>query len=169
MQLYFLRHGIAVDHGAPGYENNDDARPLTDKGIRVTQQVAQALTSLIKPDVILSSPLPRAQQTADIVAATLKTRVVVTDHLGLDFNATRLADVLKAGSDATATPHLKQVLLVGHEPGMSATIAALVGQDLSLILKKTGLARVDVEDTQLTGGQLRWLLTPDHLRQMAKA
>ena len=35
MQLFFLRHGIAVDHGAPGYETNDDARPLTDKGIKV--------------------------------------------------------------------------------------------------------------------------------------
>jgi phosphohistidine phosphatase len=166
MQLYFLRHGIAVDHGTPGYENNDDARPLTDKGIRVTQRVARALQTLVKPDVILSSPLPRAQQTADIVGASFKVRVVVTDDLGLSFNAHRLADALKMGMETIGTLQLNKVILVGHEPSMSATIAALVGSDLELVLKKTGLARVDVEDLQLTGGRLRWLLTPGHLRRM---
>lgn len=166
MQLYFLRHGIAVEHGTPGYEDNDDARPLTDKGIRVTQQVAQALKTLVKPDVILTSPLPRAKQTADMVGETLKVRVVVTDHLGLNFSIHRLAEALKLGMAATDSPQLAQVILVGHEPSMSSTIAALVGSDLQLVLKKTGLARVDVEAVSLSGGQLRWLLTPGHLRQM---
>lgn len=168
MQLLFLRHGIAVEHGAPGYEDNDDARPLTDKGRRLAPAVARGLKTLAEPDVILTSPLPRARQTADIVGQVLDVRVIETPLLGLGFNAPQLIDALQLALTTTGHPELKQVVLIGHEPSMSATIGALVGPGVNLLLKKTGLARVDVEGLHLAGGQLRWLLTPGHLRRLGK-
>ena len=168
MQLLFLRHGIAVDHGAPGYEDNDDARPLTDKGRRVTKAVARGLQRLAEPDLILTSPLPRARETADIVGAALGVQVVETPLLGLGFNPLQLMDALELAQTTLGDAPLRQVVLVGHEPSMSGTIGALVGPGLNLLLKKTGLARVDVADTRLNGGQLRWLLPPGHLRRLGK-
>jgi phosphohistidine phosphatase len=166
MQLYFLRHGIAVDHGALGYEHDDDARPLTEEGIWLTQQVAVALKKLVKADVILSSPLPRAKQTADIVSQAMGVPLIETPLLGLSFNRERLDSALLAAQAARDPKRLKRVILVGHEPSMSETIGALVGPGLSLRLKKTGLARVDVNDIGLGDGTLRWLLTPGHLRRL---
>jgi phosphohistidine phosphatase len=166
MQLYFLRHGIAVDHGAPGYEHDDDARPLTEEGIWLTHQVAAALKKLVKADIILSSPLPRARQTADIVGQAIGVPIIETPALGLNFNRQRLDSALLEVQAARDPKRLKRVILVGHEPSMSETIGALVGPGLTMRLKKTGLARVDVDAAGLGDGTLRWLLTPGHLRRM---
>ena len=168
MQLLFLRHGIAVEHGAPGYEDNDDARPLTDKGRRVTRAVARGLKTLAAPDVILTSPLPRARETADIVGEVLNVQVIETPLLSPNFNPPQLIDALELALTTTGRSELSQVVLVGHEPSMSATVGALVGPGLNLLLKKTGLARVDVTDLSMTGGQLRWLLPPGQLRRLGK-
>lgn len=166
MQLYFLRHGIAVEHGAPGYEHNDDARPLTEEGVWLTQKVAKALHKLVKADVILTSPLPRARQTADIVSQAIGIPIIETPLLGLKFDRDRLDSALLEAQAARDPKRLKRIILVGHEPSMSETIGALVGPGLSLVLKKTGLARVDVADIGLGDAKLRWLLTPSHLRRM---
>ncbi|MCW5850016.1 MAG: histidine phosphatase family protein [Anaerolineae bacterium] len=168
MQLLFLRHGIAVDHGAPGYEDNDDGRPLTDEGRRVARGVARGLKTLAEPDVILTSPLPRARQTADIVGAVLKVQVIETPLLGLSFDPPQLMEALQLALTTTARAELSQVVLVGHEPSMSTTVGALAGPGLNMLFKKTGLARVDVADLSLAGGQLRWLLTPGHLRRLGQ-
>src|SRR5579864_3782830 len=75
-RLYLLRHGIAVPPGTEGYE--DDDRPLTSKGERRTRQVAQGLRRLrLKLDRIISSPLPRALRTAELVAETLDIEFLV--------------------------------------------------------------------------------------------
>ena len=164
MQLIFLRHGEAVDHGAPGYETDDDARPLTPKGIKQMRQVARALRDLIKPTVVFTSPLVRARQTADIVGAALNVRVTEDARLDPGFNVGRLAALLReqCGENEPAC-----VVLVGHEPSFSQTIATLTGPGTNLILKKAGLARVDVAGSDLADGQLRWLLTPSQLVRMA--
>lgn len=163
MEIYFLRHGIAAEHGAPGYEHDDDARPLTDKGIKGVGQVARALDGVVTPNVILTSPLPRARQTADIVAARLRAPVIETPLLGLAFDAGRLSEALRLAADQVNV--LERVLLVGHEPGMSHTIGVLVsGAPIGLTLKKAGLARVDVADHTLQGANLIWLLPPGLLR-----
>ena len=72
MQLFLLRHGLAVERGTHGFEE-DDTRPLTPKGRRQLQKTTAAMKKL-EPDfdLILSSPLLRAKQTAEIVAAGLK-------------------------------------------------------------------------------------------------
>lgn len=168
MQLFFLRHGIAVEHGAPGYETDDNARPLTDKGRRLARKVGRGLHRLAKPDIILTSPLPRARETADIVGEVLGVPVVETPLLGLDFTPLQLMEALELAQSTLGEAPLGQAVLVGHEPSMSATIGALVGPGLNLLLQKTGLARVDVADARLNGGQLRWLLPPGHLRRIGK-
>ena len=74
MDLYLLRHGIAVEPGSPGYAKDAD-RPLTPEGERKLGQIAEAMEALeLSFDLILSSPYVRARQTAEIVAATLKAR-----------------------------------------------------------------------------------------------
>ena len=74
MNLYVLRHGIAVDQGTPGI-NSDADRPLTPKGERKTEQIAKAMLAMeLSFDVILSSPFVRAKQTAEIIAAELKSK-----------------------------------------------------------------------------------------------
>jgi len=68
MELYLLRHGLAVERGTTGFEN-DSARPLTPKGRRQLRQIAAAMKRLnLRCDLILSSPFRRAKQTAEIVA-----------------------------------------------------------------------------------------------------
>ena len=167
MQLYFLRHGIAVDHGAPGYEENDDAHPLTKEGIQLAKACARGLKTLVKPDIILTSPLPRACQTADIVSKRLKTPCIETPFLGLDFDLDRLHMALAPVMGGV--PLDGQVIVVGHEPSFSQTIGLLVGPGLRVVLKKNGLARVDVDSPTPSVGQgvLRWLLTPSQLRRLA--
>ena len=167
MELYFLRHGIAVAHGAPGYETNDDDRPLTDKGLKVTRRAARALDGLVAPQVILTSPLPRARQTADIVAARLGAPVIETGLLGLGFSADALAEALRLAAEQVGGEGLKQVILVGHEPTMSHTIGVLIsGSPIGLSLPKTGLARVDVARETLQGANLVWLLPPGLLERV---
>ena len=74
MNLYLLRHGIAVDPSKPGIAR-DAERPLLPKGKRRLRQIAEAMGALgISFDVILSSPYERAKQTAEIVAKSLKQR-----------------------------------------------------------------------------------------------
>src|SRR5262245_5220070 len=82
MKLYILRHGDAAEHGDPRYKENE--RPLTPKGIPRTKQLAHSLRQMeMSFDVILSSPLVRAKQTAEIVARGLglQDKLDLTDDL----------------------------------------------------------------------------------------
>lgn len=87
-RLYLLRHGIAVPHGTPGIE--DDDRPLTPKGEKRVRQVAYGLKHLgLDVQKIVSSPLPRAYRTAEIVARVLESPDLL-----------ETADELRAGASA---------------------------------------------------------------------
>ena len=93
MQLYFLRHGEA---DWPGWMKPDDERPLTDFGKKEMRQVAKFLDRLkVKPDLIVSSPLPRALQTAEVAAAQLKTKLRQDEALEPGFGISELSTVLK--------------------------------------------------------------------------
>ena len=164
MNLYLLRHGIAVDTGTPGFAKDED-RPLTPKGKRRVRQIAGAMMKLeLSFDLILSSPYVRARQTAEIVAPILGSRKKLgfTDALTPGGNPKSLIeDLLERPSPP------ENVLLVGHEPYLSRLISLLLSGnlDLPVTLKKGGLCK-------LTAGSLRfgscasldWLLTP---KQMA--
>ena len=162
MKLIFLRHGIAVEHGViPGLP--DDNRPLTDDGRAELHRNVKRFAKLgIEPDVVLTSPLPRARQTAEIVATTLdlKGRLVVVDELRPGCTLEALAPILQGYEDK------KQVMVVGHEPDFSEMISDLIGGG-RLTLKKGGVARVDVpiSVSKLQGqGELRYLLTPKQMK-----
>jgi len=165
MNLFILRHGIAVEHGAAGYEN-DSERPLTSKGERKIWMVAEAMKALgISFDLILSSPLVRARETAEIVAEALKTqkRLELTDTLAPQESAKPLIDYIsKRGA-------VDEVLLVGHEPFLSRLISLLISGDsgASVLLKKGGFCKLST--VELKHGQcatLEWLLTAKQMELM---
>jgi phosphohistidine phosphatase len=153
MKLYFLRHGEA---GEPSEWAGDDAlRPLTDEGRKRMAREARTLERLdLGVDRVISSPLVRALQTAEIVASALRRRdrLVEDSRLGPGFGPDRLAEMLKENKAS------RDLLLVGHEPSMSATIGHLTGGTVTL--RKGGLARVDVPDRAQLRGTLDWLFPP---------
>lgn len=142
MRLYFLRHGPAGVHGDPAWPN-DDERPLTPKGRRRTTLAVRGIRAMnLAIDTIISSPLARAQQTAEIARVGLR----------LDTGALRLCLALSPGGlfEALVDELLKEqpdsgVMLVGHEPDLSRTISRFLCDDpdrLSLQLKKSALCGV---------------------------
>lgn len=151
MKLYFFRHGLAED---PTPDKPDFKRELTKKGIQRTRASAELLPVLdVTPAHIFSSPLIRAKQTADILARALKQKVEVRDEVGPGFNPRRV-EMLLAGIDDR-----QDVMFVGHEPDFSSTVTALIGGG-SVVMKKGGLARVDVMTRVPLRGELVWLITP---------
>lgn len=164
MELFLLRHGIAVERGEPGFED-DSARPLTAKGRRQLRRSAPAIQALAGSfDLILSSPYLRAKQTAEIVARELKLkrRLKFSQALTPGGSARNLMRQL-----SREKPLLEKVLLVGHEPDLSRLISLLTcgHQDLQMDFKKGGLCKLEAKE--LRAGKcaaLCWLLTPKQMR-----
>jgi len=153
MQLYFLRHGEA---DWPGWTEPDDERPLTDFGKKEVRQVAKFLDRLnVKPDLIVSSPLPRALQTAEVAAEQLKTKLRQDEALEPGFGISELSTLLKRH-------HSKALMLVGHEPDFSSVISALTGGFIKM--SKAGIALVDL-DPETEKGRLLWLFPPKFARK----
>ncbi len=137
--LWFLRHGRA---DWPDWEQSDDDRPLTKKGRREVKRVVRFCRRLPhQPDLILTSPLPRAWETAKIAA----------DKLGIDMREMKM---LSPGFKAKSLPGLldaidtKSVMLVGHEPDFSEAITQLTGARVKL--PKGGLALVRLTGEEAT-------------------
>lgn len=152
MKVYFLRHGLAAERGE--WERNDADRPLTDEGIDKMNRIAATLAALdLGLGAIVTSPLVRAKQTAEIVARTLDARLIEDARLAPGFSAELLRAVL------LDHPGAKAIMVVGHEPDFSATISALIGGG-SIICKKGGLALVELQDAGSRKGELLWLVPP---------
>lgn len=166
MELYILRHGIAVDPGTPGYE--DSERPLTPKGEGKLKQSARAMKALeLSFDRILSSPYVRTRQTAEIVAKAFDAarKLDFSDSLAPNGSSKKLLEVLDE-----MDPQANSVLLVGHEPYLSGLISLLVSGDssLSIVMKKGGLCKLTVESLKAGRcAELEWLLTPRQMELMA--
>lgn len=160
MKLFFLRHGIAED--ARG-GMSDAERALTDEGRAQLQPIAYALHRLgMQPATILTSPLVRARQTAEIVAPILGSPVEVVDELRPGCTLDDLTRLLRRYPQET-------IMLVGHELDFSSLAARLINADeRGIVLKKAGLIRVDVDGRIHAGrGRLTGLLTPRMLMLMA--
>jgi phosphohistidine phosphatase len=159
MKLYILRHGDAVEPGTLRFKESE--RPLTPKGIQRTKLLAHALRQMeIDFDVILSSPLQRARETAEIIARGLRheSRVQFTEELAPGGSMEGLVHQINATGSAP-----EAVLLVGHEPYLSGLISLLCtgGPGLSLNFKKGALCRLQVEALSCSGcATLEWLLQP---------
>ncbi|MHB0874835.1 MAG: phosphohistidine phosphatase SixA [Anaerolineae bacterium] len=167
MDLYLLRHAIAVERGTPGYEI-DATRPLTPEGARKMHRIAEGMTHLdIDPDVIITSPYLRARQTAEIVAEMFRLHqsVEIHDALSPGGDQARLLDDL-----SRRYGDHKSVILVGHEPDLSEIASTLMAGslDASLDMRKGGLCLLTAPS--LHYGQcatLKWLLTPKQLTLLA--
>ena len=165
--IYLMRHGIAAE---PAAGMNDADRALTAEGIRKTTRVAVGLSKLgVKPGLILSSPLRRAEETARLVADVLTPRSAVELYppLAGGFSA---ADVIKG-----LRPHrqAQELLLVGHQPDIGELASYLItgSADLTrLPFKKAGVAAITVGSVPpRSTGQLEWFLTPGQLRDIASS
>lgn len=154
--VYLLRHGDAGDKRS--WKGNDEERPLSSLGVTRTKAVARYLARAgIRPTRILTSPYARALQTADIVAATLEMRelVIVEERLAPGFGADELRAIL-------AESPADRLMLVGHEPSLSSVISKVIGGG-SIVLRKGGFARLDIEELSTPRGRLVWLATPSLL------
>ena len=161
MKCYFLRHGIAVEPEA--WSGDDFDRPLTREGRARLERQAKAIDELsLDLDCILTSPLLRAKQTAEIVADQLgmRDKLVEDPRLAGGFNLERLSAILSAHADASS------IMLVGHEPSMSMTIGRAIG-GATIELKKAALAGVDLEHAA-PAGRLFCLIPPKVLVALGK-
>jgi phosphohistidine phosphatase len=155
MKLYFVRHATAS--AKSGWDDNDDLRPLTTGGRERFQTAATALVSAgaLRPDLIVTSPLVRACQTADLLARALpgKTPVVEDSRLGHGFDLASLSALLAEHSDVAA------LAIVGHNPGFASVLSAVVGE-ADLDVRKGSVALVEMGDAAETTGTLMWLAPP---------
>jgi phosphohistidine phosphatase len=164
MIIYLLRHGIAIERGTPGYPNDD--RPLTEAGVDKMKKGAKGISRCIKrPDVILTSPLKRALDTAKILAAELNAAGIVktTDALLPAGSQKQLSEDMAKHKNAEA------LVIVGHSPDLERIAASLLGTPLRLLeFKKGGMCAIELDALPLKRpGSLLWLLTPKQLRTMA--
>ena len=167
MNLFLLRHGLAVDRSAPGYKKDAD-RPLTPKGKQRLWRVTDAMEEMdLEFDLLLTSPFLRATQTAEIVAEAFELRKKLTpsEHLTPGGNPKLLLEQINL-----LDPPPKNVLLVGHEPYLSQLIGLLVaGNTNALIdLKKGALCKLELETLRCGRcATLAWLLSPKQMALMA--
>jgi len=166
MEIYIVRHAIAMARDE--WAGSDDKRPLTEKGKNKMEQIAAGLAAMeIDFTHIFSSPLVRAQQTAEILQKVLK-----IDHV----DETDL--LIPSGDPAAMVPFLNKlpnsadVALVGHEPHVSELLSYLLsGQHKNFsAFKKGGVAMLE-GNVPLRGGDLTlcWLLEPNHLAAIGEA
>ena len=163
-ELYVVRHAIAAERG-PDWPD-DDKRPLTEKGIaRFKEGVAGLIWLDVGLDEIFTSPLVRAKQTADLLAAGVdgKPPVKVLNALAPGHRPEEvLAQLARAAKR-------RRVALVGHEPDLGEFAAHMVGARRPFPFRKGGVCRIDVQD--MSGnhpGLLCWFATPRMLRHLGK-
>jgi len=144
MDLYFLRHGEA---DWPNWKKSDDERPLTKHGKKEMHEVAKFLKRVkARPDLIITSPFPRASQTAEIAAEHLKVKCHEDKLIAPGFGRQELERVLKKYP-------AESLMVVGHEPDFTHTISQLTGA--SLKLSKAGVALVALDRSWRNGTAIR--------------
>jgi phosphohistidine phosphatase len=155
--LCLLRHASAADRET--WDAPDELRPLTEKGRRQSERLGRLLAAAgFVPDAVLTSPLARARETAEIVADLLGVRAQEEPRLGGPLDLVTVDAIL----DDAGSP--RRALIVGHDPDFSDLVSELVGGS-PIFMRKGALARIDVERPLEPGsGELRWLVPPDLLR-----
>ena len=162
LELYLVRHGVAAERG-PEFPD-DSKRPLTARGMSALKREAKALDALdVTFDLIISSPLVRTKQTADILAESLKGKPSVTTSDALAPAGTPAGVIHELGRH-----HRKaRIALVGHEPNVGELAARLIGARSPIAFKKGAICRIDFDVLPPKGlGQLRWFLPPRVLRKL---
>lgn len=163
MKLYFLRHGIAVE--ASEWEGSDDDRPLTEEGLALMAREAEGIAALdLGARLVLTSPLKRAQQTAQALtkALGLKKGPQAEERLGPGFGRPLLKAILADYRKEEA------LILVGHEPDLSLTVGQLSG-GANIDIKKGALAAVELDDPEGMRGRLLWLMQAKGILRLLEA
>ena len=162
-ELYLVRHAIAAERGEEWPD--DTKRPLTERGIQRFREGVSGLDALeVRIDEIFTSPLVRAKQTADLLAAALQPRPSVK----------LLPELAPGHPPAAAMAQLakvakrRRIALVGHEPDLGELAAHLIGGKRALPFRKGGICRIDVEGlASKRAGSLIWFVPPRVLRKLA--
>ena len=152
MKLYLLRHGKA---DWPNWDKPDDERPLTQEGKDQVAAVAKLLARLEIAPAIVTSPLPRASQTAEIAGKYLGQKVRVDPLLRPGFDASKLKKLLKDFAGPS-------FMVVGHEPDFTQVIFQVTGGRTKL--SKAAVALIELNPTSMKG-ELRWLVPPKFVRE----
>jgi phosphohistidine phosphatase len=158
MILYFLRHASAGTHKADA--KKDEKRALDKEGIEQCGMIGRTLAAMdVHVDVVVSSPLKRAAQTAVLVSNEI-------GHEGkLQFDAG-----LKPGSNWENFSRLLEkyasseaIMVVGHNPSLSEFLGRIIGRrsPAHVDLKKGAVAKVEADSK---GGSLEWCITPKTVR-----
>ena len=153
MNLFLLRHANA---DWPDWNKPDDERPITKRGKKESRQMAKFLErTKVSVELVVTSPLPRAAQTAEIVARKLKTKLSEDDRLAPGFNVVKLKVLLEIHS-------YRDLMITGHEPDFSEVVHALTGGAIKL--SKGGIALVQVEQETMRG-RLLLLISPREIKR----
>jgi phosphohistidine phosphatase len=164
METYLIRHGIAADTSPDG---SDRLRPLTAEGVAKLREEAAGLDRLeVRLGLILTSPLVRARQTADVLARHLEAKpsVVVSSSLAPSGSPADVLAELRKHQDSGP------IALVGHEPSIGSLAARWLGASAPVAFKKGAVCRIDFEASiRDGGGTLRWFATPKMLLLIGRA
>lgn len=162
-QLYLMRHGQA---GVRGSYADDRLRPLTDEGRARTLNAGRALKRLgVRPSAILTSPLVRAHQTAEIVADALQLseRLELLDSLAIGSDPSELLRDLLAAFESAGDDLGGSILAVGHEPDLSIFISSLISADATARVRVKKGAIIQLELQESGEATLKSLLPPKTL------
>lgn len=155
MQLYFVRHATASSKTK--WTADDDLRPLTSAGRLRFATACEALVGAgaLQPDLIVTSPILRASQTAELLREILPgpAKLVEDERLGHGFDLAGLAAVLGEH------PATSGVAIVGHNPSFEAVLSAVTGAS-DIDVRKGAIALVDIHDLAEPSGRLMWLAPP---------
>ncbi|WP_165068829.1 phosphohistidine phosphatase SixA [Paludisphaera rhizosphaerae] len=163
-ELYIVRHGIAVERGTPGIP--DDERPLTPRGEKRMKEIGDGLAALELPvDRIVTSPLPRAHRTAEILAERLRMAgdVEIAPVLSAESTARDIAQWLGLQPEAP-------LLIVGHNPGLEELLGLLLLGDpkaFPFTLKKGGIVALRRPASEPERYTIEWAATPRVLRRLS--
>jgi phosphohistidine phosphatase len=165
MEVYMLRHSDAVPRGTPGYPNDD--RPLTEDGVKKFTEAAKAIAGLAGNfDVIISSPLIRALDSAKIAAeaAGYKKNIITSQYMIPGSPMRSLFNFLKEFNSKN------KILLAGHEPHLGYLASLMIGIEEHVIeFKKGGMCRINISKfPPEKPGVLVWHLTQKQLREIGK-
>lgn len=165
MNLYIIRHAIAVDEDSSLYDD-DSLRPLTDKGRKKMRQISKGLRTLgCDFDLILSSPYLRAKETAEILADVFKMKKDVEFSESL----IPMGDPEQLIAEVNEKYNVNSIAFVGHEPQLTALISLLAAENaaIDMTLKKGGVCRLSADNLRHTRkATIELLLTPGILAEI---
>lgn len=160
MQIYLMRHGDAVDQTSPEV-TSDEARWLTDEGRAETATTAKLLKQLgVTLDLVLSSPMVRARQTAEIVVEELGSGATIelTEELKYGGSFAAILDMIASHESP------EEVLVTGHMPDIGSLVGFLAWnqRECGIRMRTAGVCRIDLPGDRIAPGfgDIRWLLPP---------